>query len=333
MKRGLILLISVMLLSACAPNLSDERISSDFAGAMADCAKAPDNMKQDCYFRISQVLNTTSPDKALQACSAIENPNPRSSCYNDLINAQTDVNVKADLCTKVDSNTKKGCLDQVVPQITDTAKAIALCNAVTDDVNFKEHCLNQIGGTDVDSKIALCNARTSSNDKDGCLMQLGQSLFETQPAKAVEICNKVSDKNNRNGCLNFFIGSPELIKSNPTLAISICDSFNLKDNCYMNIAQTISITNPEMAVSVCKKLSDEIQTANCFGMVWFGFDSRVIQNFDFSMNLCKSLNLKKDDCYRRIAGIMMNVDKNKAAEACNAISPTNSPGCLQEIRR
>jgi len=337
MKRACIILSLILLLflSACKPNLSDEKIKNDPANAINICTKAPDNEQVNCYMRISEVLRTTDPDAAFQACSSIKDDNPKRGCYEDLFRAQNNTDVKIKLCTQVDlPDIKKGCLEELAREEKDIKKAVALCNEIKDDNNFKEHCLNEIASgsasTDIDANLALCDARTG-NSRDQCYQGIGTSLFETQPAKGVEVCNKINDNSIKNNCLNYFMSFPELIKANPSLAIQICDAMTLKDNCYSNVADKLSAIDSKKATEVCKKLSDEIQISNCFGNVWFSLDTRVTSDYDFSISLCNALNLKKDDCFRRVAGAFMNVDKTKAEAACNMIPTSSSSGCLQSL--
>lgn len=331
MKRSLLLLISVLFLSACAMGLTKESIMKDSAAAMQFCAESPKDKQIDCYFFIADVLKTSDVQTAANACSLVPDEDDKQGCFMQTFEANNATNNRAIICKKIeDENYKKGCIEDTVKDEKDAKIAAELCNEIQNDNNFKEHCINLVMGSasDVDSKLAACEATKSDN----CYENMAYEIYDSQPIKSVEICKKISETTKRNNCLNYFLGNPELIKANPTLAISICGEFTLKDNCYRNVAGTLSAVDGEKAVEVCKKMSDEIQITDCFGNVWFNFDSRVIQNFDFSMSMCKGLTLKKDDCYRRIADTIKNYDKAKAERACEMLSSTSaSEGCVNNI--
>ena len=324
----------LLLLTACAPDLSDKRVRLDTAGAMKDCANSPDSKKDDCFNYIADVLRTTNQDDAFSACAEIKDDNQKRGCFENLYRAQNSTDVKVMLCKKIIiPDMKKGCADELASKIKDANEAIALCNQITDDNNFKEHCLNEVASssTDVTSKIAICEARTGT-DKDNCLQNLGTSLFATDPAKGIEVCNKIASADMKYSCLNNFGGSPELIKKYPSYAVQICDSFTLKDNCYMNVADKLAISDPKKAAETCQKLSDEVQISNCYGNVWFISNERVAANYDFSVKLCNVLNLKKIDCFRRIASALKDINPAKAEAACKLITDSSSSGCLQDVR-
>lgn len=337
MKKGLIalLLLSIFLLSACAPKFSDEQILKDPEGALKTCEGVGGEQQNNCFLRVSDVVGTTNLAAAMQACSSVKDDNSKRGCFDQLIKKQNDTDSKLEVCKNVGfPDMERGCLEDLAKVEKDAKKAMSICNEIKDDNNFREHCLNLVVGSssDVDVRLSACGLREGM-DKDNCYQGIGTSLFETNPSKGMEVCNKISDKSTRNNCLNFFMSSPELIKANPSLAIEICDSMSLKDNCYRNVGQTLSATDPKKATDVCKKLSDEIQMSDCFNNVWFSFNSRITQDFDFSMSLCASLNLKKDDCYRRVSEAFIDVDKTKAEQACNMMSAAYSQGCLNNIRR
>jgi len=329
MGKRVILLVffCVFFLSSCAPPpQTDDQILKDPAKALDICAKTPADKQTGCYMRISELTRTSDPDTSFSACSAIKENDPRKGCEQDFINAQAK-SIKPDTCSKLDfSDLKRDCIEKAAAAEPNATKAVSICAEIKDDQNFLEHCLNLVMGssTGTDAKLAACDMRTGTN-RDYCLQEIGTGLFLTQPSKGVEVCKKISDANIRNSCLNNFMGSPELIKANPAIGEEVCSSMTLKDNCYNNLANALSASDPRRATEACKKLSDEIQISNCFNMVWFSFNDRIIHNFDLSMSLCSSLKLKKDDCYRRIAGAMMNVDKAKAEQACKMISG----GCMQ----
>jgi len=339
MKRQMlilaILIASFILLSSCTNQLSDENILKDPESAMKACEGLSPNDKIGCYMHISQ-LQANNSDIALQACSLMPDNNAKLGCIGEVVKAQSDSDKKIEICKKADDQSWiKGCIENTAVAEKDQKKAITLCNAIADDTNFREHCLNSVLGNSAnvstEVKLSACDSRTGMN-RDYCYQEIGTGLFEADPEKGVEVCNKITDKNIKNNCLNYFMSSPELIKKYPVLAIQICDSLTLKDNCYMNVADKLSATDPERAAEVCQKLSDEIQVSNCFGNVWFSFDSRVRENYDFSIKLCNSLDLKRNDCFRRVAGAFMSVDKAKAEATCKMISDTSSNGCLAEIR-
>jgi len=184
----------------------------------------------------------------------------------------------------------------------------------------------------VDTRLAACDVRP---DKDNCYRGIADSLWETQPSKSLEICKKISDSNTKNGCLNNFMGSPELIKANPTIAEEVCSSSSLtmKSNCYNNLAQTLSGVDPKQGALICQKLSDDVQISNCYQNAWFSFDSVILQNYDFAISLCNILTLKKDDCLRRTSEVFSNSDKAKAEAICKLMSASASSGCLNNIQR
>ena len=338
MKRGAIILLLVLALSlsACTNLLSDENILKDPASAMKACEKMSGDDIKGCYGRISEVQSIANHTIALQACNMMPDDDSKRGCTDNLIRMQVDEESKLDVCKNTGvPDFKRQCLEDLAAKSNDTKKALEICNEIKDDNNFREHCLNVIAGnlkdTDVDSKLIMCDSR-EGNNRDYCYQEIGTGLFETDTSKAIEVCNKISSSSIKNNCLNYFMSSPELIKANPALSIRICDSMTLKDNCYRNVAGTLSATDPQTAALICKKMSDEIQTSDCFSQVWFQFDSRVQSNYDFSVGLCNSLDLKKDDCFRRMAGVFTSTDPAKAEALCKMISDSTSGGCLNQIR-
>ena len=337
MKRQLAIVIiaSLLLLSSCANQLSDENMLKDPQSAMKACESLPANDKIGCYMHISQ-LQANNSEIALQACSLVPDSNAKLGCIGDVVKAQNDSGRKIEICKKAeDQSWVKGCIENTAVEEKNQSKAVAICNAITDDTNFREHCLNSVVGNSAnvstELKLSVCDSRTGTN-KDYCYQEIGTGLFEADPKQGVNVCNKISDSNIKNNCLNYFMSSPELIKKYPVLAVQICDSMTLKDNCYLNVADKLSATDPERATEVCQKLSDEIQISNCFGNVWFSFDSRIRSNYDFSIKLCNSLDLKKNDCFRRVSGAFASVDQEKADAACKMINDSSSNGCLSEMR-
>lgn len=398
----ILLLIAVLFLSSCKPDLSDERIKTDPVGVMNDCSQAPDNEQIFCYNKISEVLQKINPDKAFQACSGIKEDNSKKGCFESLYKAQEDAKIKLNLCKKINipelnrncledvanelqtinpelafqacsalpdakvfenspqgdcvealvksqNNTDiklnlcrkvqqdwlKNCIEIVAYDEQDSKKAVEVCNEFKDDQKFREHCyagiISNSESVDINVKLSMCAAKTGT-DKDNCYRSASEELQITQPAKSVELCKKISDLNTKNSCLNNFIGSPELIKANPTLAVSICGSLTLKSNCYNNVARTLSGTDPKQAAAVCQKLSDDVQISDCYGNVWFAFNDIVVQNYDFTISLCNILALKKVDCLRRASSAFTNVDKTKAEAICKLITDSSSSGCLQEVQ-
>lgn len=407
MRRYLILLIiAALILSACKPDLSPERIAKDTAGAMNDCSKASEQEQAGCYSTISEVFRATDPEKAFQICSIIKDDGTKRGCYDGLLKSQNDPKIKLNICLKIDipefkqaclvdvsqalrgvdseaafqacsampepknseraqkqdcidkliaaqnsvdaklaickkvdnNDWKKICIEQIASEEADPKKALAICDEIKDDNNFKQHCYGGIEGKSAalgtDVRLSMCDIRPGS-EKDNCYRSIAQELLDTEPAKSVEICNKITDTNSKSNCLNNFMSSPEIVKANPAMAISVCDSgpISMKSRCYNDLARTLSGANPKQAVEICKKLSDDVQISDCYGNVWFAFNQMVIENYDFSISLCNILTLKKDDCLRRVSGAFMDVDRAKAEAVCKLMSSASSSGCLQQVQR
>lgn len=309
---GIIILVVIVLavflfVIFAPPKFSEATILKDPSAAIAFCQKISGDKQPNCYLKIAEVLALNNTDVAVQACLAISDDGLKKQCINDLAN-------------------KEG----------DPTKVVEICNKITNDNGFRQHCYGQIdtnsGNLSIDTRLAACDVRP---DKDMCYRGIADGLWETQPSKALEICKKISDSNTRNGCLNNFMGSPELIKANPTIAEEVCSSSSLtmKSNCYNNLAQTLSGVDPKQGAVICQKLSDDVQIFTCYQNAWFSFDSVILQNYDFAISLCNGLTLKKDDCLRRTSEVFRSSDKAKATAICNLMSASASSGCLNNIPR
>lgn len=314
-KRGMIILgiiIFVVIVLAififiifAPPKFSNESILKDASAAMTFCQKTSGDKQSKCYLQIAEVLALNNIDVSVQACLAIVDDELKKKCINDLANKQDN-----------------------------PTKVVEICNKITNDNGFKQHCYGQIdtnsANLGVDTRLTACDVRP---DKDMCYRGIADGLWETQPSAALEICKKISDSNTRNGCLNNFMGSPELIKANPTIAEEVCSSSSLtmKSNCYNNLAQTLSGADPKQGALICQKLSDDVQIFNCYMNAWFSYDSVILQNYDFAVSLCNILTLKKDDCLRRTSEVFSSSDKTKAIAICNLMSASTSSGCLNNI--
>jgi hypothetical protein len=407
MKKYLILLIITMLvLSACKPDMSPERITKDINGAMNDCAKSPEKEQAGCYATIAEVFRTTDPDKGFQTCSLIKDDDTKRGCYDDLLKAQNDPKIKLNICLKVnmpdlkqaclddasqalmevDSESafqacsampepknsertpkqdcidkliqvqnsidaklaickkvdnidwKKTCIEQIANEEANATKAIAICDEIKNDDNFKQHCYggqeSKSANLDTDAKLTICDIRPKT-EKDNCYRSIAEQLLDADPVKSVEICNKITDTNSKSNCLNNFMSSPEIVKANPTLAITLCDSqpISTKSRCYNDLARTFSGVNPKQAVEICKKLSDDVQISDCYSNVWFSFSQIVAENYDYTISLCKVLSLKKDDCLQRTVGVFMDLDRARAEATCKLMSAAGSSSCLQQVQR
>ena len=307
---GIIVLIVIVLavflfIMFAPPKFSEETILKDPSAAMTFCQKTSENKQSNCYLKIAEVLTLNNTDFSIQACLAIIDDGLKKQCINDLANKQNN-----------------------------PTKIVEICNKIINDNEFKQHCYGQIdtnsANLSIDTRLTACDVRP---DKDMCYRGIADGLWETQPSKALEICKEISDSNTRNGCSNNFMGSPELIKANPTIAEEVCSSSSLtmKSNCYNNLAQTLSGVDPKQGSLICQKLSDSVQIFNCYQNAWFSFDSVISQNYDFAIGLCNVLTLKKDDCLRRTSEVFSNSDKVKATAICNLMSTSASSGCLNNI--
>ena len=287
---------------------SDKDILKNPAGAMEFCKTSPLDKMDECYYNAAQILYENNPDVSIQACLAISDEGFKNKCIGDLANKEENQN-----------------------------KLLELCNKITNDNGFKQNCYGKIdtksGELSIDAQLSMCDVMTGMN-KDGCYRNIADGLWETSPLKAVEVCQKISGSEKDN-CLNNFMSSPELIKANPAIAEEICSSSSLstKSRCYNDFARALSGANPKQAAEICKKLSDDVQISDCYGSVWFSFDSVVLQNYDFTISLCNVLTLKKDDCLRRASGVFMNSDRTKAEAMCKLMSASASSGCLNSVRR
>jgi hypothetical protein len=304
---AVIILAGFLFIKFSPPKFSEETILKDPSAAMTFCQESSADKQSDCYLKVAEVLALNNTDISVQACLAIIDDGLKKQCINDLANKQEN-----------------------------PTKVIEICNKIANDDGFKQHCYGQIdtnsGNLSVDTRLVACDVRP---DKDNCYGGIADSLWETQPSKALEICNKISDTNTKNGCLNNFMGSPELIKANPNIAEEVCSSSSLtmKSNCYNNFAQTLSGVDPKQGALICQKLSDDVQIFNCYQNAWFSFDSVILQNYDFAISLCNILTLKKDDCLRRTSEVFSSSDKSKAEAICKLMSASTSSGCLNNIPR
>jgi len=315
-KRNLIIIGIIVLAIALAvvfflilfpKTLSKEDILKNPDKAMEFCAKSSSDKQLNCYLQIADVLKTENSDIALQACMLI--------------------NVEGD---------KKQCIENLAFAQPEQTKAVEICNSMKEDTKFREHCFGGVmanfPNVNSDTQLMMCNSKTGS-DKDNCYRRLAEGFITTEPSKSIEICNKITDKSARDGCLNDILSNPEIIKSDVNRAVGICDLMTLKDRCYMYVADTTSAIDPKKAAQICQKSSDDVQILNCYNNVWFSSSSLVVSNYDFTINLCKVLTLKKDDCLNKMMPFFIDTDRTKAAEICKQMSSSASSLCLQSVNR
>ncbi len=304
-----IIAIVAIFLFVRPKEFSNEDILKNSKGAMDFCKNSPLDKIDECYYNVAQVLYINNTDASVLACLAISDEGFKNKCVGDLANKEEN-----------------------------PTKLLELCNEITNDDNFKRDCYWKIDPNtkdlSIDTRLSMCDAGTS-RDKDDCYKGIAGELWEIDPSKSLEICKNISDVNMKNECLNNFMGSPELIQANPTIAEEVCSlsSLTMKSNCYNNFARALSAVDPKQAAEVCKKLGDDVQISDCYWNVWFSFDSVILQNYDFSVGLCDILTLKKDECLRRNADIFMNSDEAKAEAICKLMSASASSSCLNNFRR
>lgn len=348
MKNSRMIIIAVVLIAAAAafllfykPEPSDKDIMNDPAAAMKFCQESPEVKQNDCYMKVAEVLGPNNKDAAFLACSELtDSPTENTvkrDCIEKLIQAQNNTDAKLDICKKiVEEGWKKDCLESLVNEEQNPEKAVEICNVLADDKNFREHCYGAIyahsENLSSDTELAMCEKKTGK-DQSNCYWGIAKDLWMTNAPKALEICNRITDSVEKDNCLNEFISTPELVKASPDLAVSICDSFTLKSRCYTDVARVISGTDPKKAAEICKKLSDDVQKSDCYGNVWFSFNSMVVSNYDFTVSLCNALTIKRDDCLQRIVGVFIDLDRAKAEATCRLMSEVSSPGCLQSVSR
>jgi len=294
-----------LILSPKAPSKEDILKNPD--KAMEFCAKSPSDKQLNCYLQIADVLKTENSDVALQACMSIKIEGDKKQCVEDLAFAQ--------------------------PEQT---KAVEICNSMKDDTKFREHCFGGVmanfPNVNTNTQLIMCDSKTGT-DKDNCYRRLAEDFIPKDPSKSVEICNKITDSSIRDGCLNNILSNPEIIKSDVNRAIGICDSMTLKDRCYMYVASTTSAIDPKKAAQICQRLSDDVQVLSCYNNVWFSSSSLVVANYDFTVNLCDALTLKKDECLNMVMPFFIDLNRTKAAEICKLMSSSASSQCLQSVNR
>lgn len=240
-------------------------------------------------------------------------------------------------CQESPQNKQDGCYSQIseVLALENTNVSLQACLAMNDKEN-KKICIEELSKkqseANSDIELAMCDFRIGT-DKDNCYRGVAEEFLMSNPTKTLEVCKKIENINSKDNCLENIIHLPEVIQNNSGLGITICDSVTLKSRCFNDLAQTISGSDPKEAAEICKQLSDEVQISNCYGSVWFSFDSIVLANPDFTISLCNALNAKRDDCLRRLSGVFMDVNRAKAAEICRLMSSSVSRGCLDEVQR
>ncbi len=286
---------------------SKEDILKNPDKAMEFCKNSPADKQKNCYLQIADVLKIENPDIALQACILINIEGDKKQCIEDLAFAQP---------------------EQV--------KAVEICNSIKEDDKFREHCFNGIianfPNINIDTQMIICDSKSES-DKDNCYRELAENFIATDPSKSIELCKKINDKSSKDGCLNNILSNPEIIKLNINQAVGICDSMTLKDRCYMYVADTASAIDPKKAAQICQKTSDDVQRLNCYNNIWFSSNSLVTSNYDFTIDLCKALTLKKDECLNKMIPFFIDTDRTKAAEICRLMSSSASSSCLQSVNR
>jgi len=307
-----IILIGILILIAVAgffiffnKGMSSKEILENPKKAMDFCKNSPTDKQNDCYFYISENLKNNSYI-ALDSCLAIS-----------------------------DDGTKKNCVDMLISFETNQTRAVEICNYFAEDKNFREHCYNSIhnfADIDKDTELLMCEKK-SGTDQANCYSGIAESYWQTNAPKAAIICNKITDETIKERCINSFSSSFEIVRANPDLAITICDSLNIKSRCYQNVANALSSSNPKLAVEICKKINDDMSISGCYDSVWFYSDNLTISEYEFSLSMCGYLTTKKDDCLRKIEAIFIDTNVTRAKEACKFMSQTNSERCLAEVNR
>ncbi len=346
MKTGLlvILVLTIFAAGCTGQGASAESIIANTAVAMADCAKAPDAQKDNCYMFISDVLRTVNITASYEACTGVSSPsnsqkNPRQDCIQGLIDAQNNTDTTLEICRLIErEDWKKPCLEELAGSMEDQTKAIAICDEMKNDTKFREHCYGAIVASgsiiSYDSQLQMCEGK-SGTDRDNCFYGLADKFLETNITRNIELCNKISDSTSKNNCLNSFISSPELVRANTDLAILTCGSFSVvgKSRCYNDVARALSVSDPKKAAWVCQKLGDDVQISDCYGNVWFYSNALVIDNYDYSVSMCNVLTLKRDDCLNRIVSVLIDVDRAKAEATCLLMSAASSQNCVNGVHR
>lgn len=305
-----IILAVIIFIIFAPPKFSEKEILKDPSAAITFCQETQGDKQSNCYLKIAEVLALNNTDIALQACLAINK----------------------------DSNDgdRKNCIEGLANKQTEQLKAVEICNAFKDDARTKEHCYGGIkansGSLSTDTQIAMCDSKTGTEQAD-CYAGLADNYWLNNASKALEICNKIKDETIKERCVNSFSSSPEIVRLNPEIAMIVCDSLVLKSRCYNNVANALASFNPKQAVEICKKIKDDIQISNCYSSVWFYSNNLTINNYDFTVSMCSVLTLKKDDCLRIIAGVLMDIDRTKAGDTCKLMSSSASSSCLQDVGR
>lgn len=129
---------------------SDKQIIDNPKSAMELCRKISDERKTNCYLRISEVLNATSPDIAFQACAEINDSQENEYsiekvCISHLVAVQNDTGLKVSTCRRIErEDWKKECIEDLAVKEKNQQKALDLCNTLSDDNNLMEHCYSAV---------------------------------------------------------------------------------------------------------------------------------------------------------------------------------------------
>jgi hypothetical protein len=301
----IILLVAVAFFVFSPKMLSEKEILVNPQAALDFCNKSSLDKQTNCYFRLAEVLAINNSDIALQSCLTIP-----------------------------DEDDKRGCVEDLSSKQENQTRATEICNSMKEDNRFREHCYGAItnsGSLNADTQLLMCDSKTDI-DQDNCYRGLAETFLLSNVSKNVEVCNKISEKITKDNCLNNIIGNPEIVQANPNLSVSICDSLTLKSNCYNYVAQTISGSDPKEGALICQKLSDDTQMLNCYHGAWFDFSNIVLQNPDFTIILCNTLNIKRDQCLRGASEIFITTNRAKAEEICRLASASTVEGCLHVVQ-
>lgn len=297
--------------------LSEEKILANSTYAMDFCGNSPDNKKDDCYHYVADVLIKKDTKSAVPACVALSQ-----------------------------EGEQKDCIQRLAEVENDSIKAVEICNSFKDDKNFREYCYGIVSDNmeSVDSSVQTNNSENigeqtellmcdgkSGADRNSCYWKIAEGYWKTNISKGIYICNRIEDSADREVCLGGFINTPELVRAHPDLAASVCKSFAFKTRCYSDVAGAVGTSNPKKAAEICQEIGEDIQISDCYGNVWFYKNDNTLKNYDFTISMCNVLNLKKDDCLRRIVAVFIDIDKTKARAACNLMSPSASPGCISDV--
>lgn len=108
--------------------------------------------------------------------------------------------------------------------------------------------------------IDICKRIEDSSEVIRCINFLSSYMVKKDMNSSIDICNSMEDITSKNDCILGLI--PDLVQQDINRTLELCKQFDIKDNCFYNIA--LSYTDIEEGKVYCEKILDSTIKDSCF---------------------------------------------------------------------